>query len=259
MRNLLALLIVLFIFKAYAVEGKPTLVLVADPWCPYSCNEEDVRKGYMVELASIVFNQLGYKVEYQNMPWSRAIKSVKEGDVDGIIGAGRDEVPELIFPETPLGVAAHTFFTLKKSNWTYSSLQSLNTVSLGVIQNYSYGTLYDDYIKHHGSDISKVQLVSSLSGLEQNLSKLVRERVDVIIEDRNVVKYHYSSQDLEFELREAGVVSYEEVYIAFSPKLKEAKLLAYTLSKQLKDMRKSGELAKTLSAYGINDWHKSTN
>ena len=132
-------------FYSFA-EDSPVITLAADPWCPYNCNEEDEQLGYMVDVATLIFKELGYEVNYVNMPWARAISAVKSGKVDGIIGAGKDEVPELIFPAIPMGKATHTFYTLADSSWRFKDLTSLQSVTQGVIKGYSYGTLFDDYV-----------------------------------------------------------------------------------------------------------------
>jgi len=229
------------------------IVLVADEWCPYNCAPEDDHPGFMVEIAEYAFAKEGHTVTYRTLPWARAIVSVREGMYHGIIGAGREETPDFIFPDIEQGKATHIFYTKKGGSWKYEGLASLKKINLGVITHYSYGNLYEDYIRpNRGSE--RVQVVGGQNALGQNIKKLLHDRIDALIEDRNVFQYHLHKTNTPDIFSEAGVAYTEMVYIAFSPKSETSEMYAKILSNAMQELRTTGKLADILKKYGVNDW-----
>jgi polar amino acid transport system substrate-binding protein len=230
------------------------IILVADPWCPYNCGWNDENPGFMVEIARYVFKQNGHTVKYLNVPWARAIYGTREGQYDGIIGAGRTETPDFVFPDIELGLAKHTFYVKKGNPWGFDGLDSLKAITLGVIKNYSYGDLFNLYIEPNQDNPKRVQVISGEKGLALNIKKLEENKIEAIIEDRAVFQHYQHETNMPNNFSEAGIVYIEKVYIAFSPKLKKAKVYADMLSKGMKDLRQSNRLSKILKKYGAEDW-----
>ena len=176
----------IFILFTIALLSSPAsaddIILVADPWCPFNCGRNDENPGYMVEIAKYVFEQHGHTVKYFNVPWARAIYGTREGQYDGIIGAGRTETPDFVFPDIELGLARHTFYVKKGNPWRYDGLDSLKTITLGVIKNYSYGDLYNVYIEPNQNNPKRIQVISGEKGLALNIQKLEENKIDAIIE-----------------------------------------------------------------------------
>jgi polar amino acid transport system substrate-binding protein len=231
-----------------------TITLVADQWCPYNCEPNSDRPGFMIEIAEYAFGEAGFEVAYLNVPWARAINDTRLGEYDGLVGAGREETPDFIFPEHPLGVAAHTFYTPRDSLWRYSGISSLKNVVLGVIKDYSYGDLYQSYIVHNEDNPRRVQVVAGETGLDKNLRKLQAGRISALVEDRNVLQFHLLQTKGYKDITEAGLAYREEVYIAFSPSLERSAVYADILSRALPKLRASGKLEEILMKYGIEDW-----
>jgi len=209
----------------------------------------------MVEIAENAFAKQGHTVKYITLPWARAIANIRDGKYDGIIGTGRNETPEFIFPTTALGNATHTFYVKKDNPWRYKGLDTLKEISLGIITKYSYGNLLDDYIKPNKGG-GKVQTNSGNNALDRNIQKLSLGRIDALIEDKYVFNnYLHSTQSLD-EFTDAGVAYSEKVYIAFSPKIAKSKYYAEILSNAMKELRSNGKLAVILKKYGMEDWRQ---
>ena len=229
------------------------IVLVADEWCPYNCDPVSDKPGFMVEIATIAFAKQGHTIKYITLPWARAIISVRAGWYDGIIGSGKHETPDFIFPDTALGKATHTFYVKKENPWRYEGLDSLKAINLGVITKYSYGNLLEDYIKPNKGN-RKVQIVTGNNALNKNIKKLLLGRIDALIEDKSVFNYHLHSTQAPDEFTDAGAAYSEKVYIAFSPKIANSKNYAEILSNTIEELRTNGELAIILKKYGMEDW-----
>jgi polar amino acid transport system substrate-binding protein len=231
--------------------------LRADLWCPYNCEPGAEREGYMVDVARRIFERAGHTVEYHALNWARSIQMAKEGRIHGIIGAGKDEVPDFVFPEMELGVIRNTFFVRKGETWRYSGTASLRSRRLGVILGYGYGPHLDDFIERHRKT-NMVQLVAGNDALRNNINKLLAGRIDTVLEDNAVFRHVSRDMGVADRIEEAGddrtYGSINNLYIAFSPNRPNASHFAKILSEGLADMRRTGELAEILAHYGLEDW-----
>lgn len=249
-----------FLIAAFTVletgpaSGGDFITLVADEWCPYNCAPNTDKPGFMIEIAQYAFERLGHTIPYEEIPWARAIRGTREGQYDGIVGTGRVETPDFVFPENELGLAVHVFYVRQGSAWKYTGLESLEQISLGVVRDYSYGNLYETYIKPNKADGKRIQMVSGATGLMQNIKKLLAGRIDALIEDRAVFQNFLYQTKIPDQFAEAGVAYEEEVYIAFSPCHPHAAKYAGILSAAIVELRAAGELDTILRKYGLHDW-----
>ncbi|WP_077530081.1 substrate-binding periplasmic protein [Vreelandella utahensis] len=230
-------------------EDLPAITLVADVWCPFNCAPDAESPGILVEIARQALLLEGYRVDYQSMPWRRAIRGVRNGNFHGIIGAGPAETPDFHFPDQPLAMAHHSLFTLPGSNWTYMALDSLASIRLGVIQEYSYGGLYDDYIQPNETNDERLMVLSGNEVLPRLIQLLEMGRIDALAAEEKVLEYHYRQQGRINPLRNAGLAYQEELYIAFSPAKPDGGELADALSRGMAKLREQGMVADILNDY----------
>lgn len=228
------------------------LVLAADTWCPFNCDPRDERPGFMVEIARAVFEADGHSVEYVVMPWKRAVEEARNGRVDGVIGALKGELPDLVFPEDETGMARIGFYTLKSTDWTYAGPDSVKGRVFGSARGYSYGPEIDAMIARR---VMHVDEVSGVSPLTSNLCKLQAGRIDVLVAETNALADEARRLKMLHEIRFAGAPNADSpVYIAFSPAGPRSREYARTLSEGVEKLRRSGRLASILKAYGLKDW-----
>jgi polar amino acid transport system substrate-binding protein len=89
---------------------------------------------------------------------------------------------------------------------------------------------------------------------EINAANLALGRLDGIIEDPYVMQHIIAKQKLKDKVVLAGCGEPTPLYVAFSPKLKNARKLARLFDDGLVELRRNGQLAKILAKYGLNDW-----
>jgi polar amino acid transport system substrate-binding protein len=258
MKRLLLLLLVGFIFFTTGISSvrAETITLVADGWCPYNCEPNAEKPGYMVEIAKKAFEKYGIEIEYSNLPWARQNKYT------GIIGAYYGDAPDFIFPSVAQGLSVFSFYVNKSDEWTYAGIDSLASRSLGAINDYSYSVHLDSYIESHKNDPTHIQILSGDNAIDNNIKKLLAKRIDTIVEDRQAMAYYLSPKEFESvraSIKEAGILPSEEdgngvVFIAFSPNNPNSKRYAEILSSETIAMSKSGVLKEILSRYGIDDF-----
>lgn len=229
------------------------LTLRADAWCPYNCQPGTDKPGYMVEVASKVFADAG-GVDYQLMPWTRALEEAKTGRIQAVIGATRADGEGLVFGTEALGVTVNVIITKRGERWRYTGIDSLVGKRLAAVSDYSYGPELDGYIARHTGDTAKVELAAGDDVTDQNLKKLLAGRVDVVIEDRNVAEFALVAQGMEGLVDMHPTDAGTPLFIAFSPADPTAKAKADMLDKGIKALRQSGDLSRILARYGLHDW-----
>jgi len=240
----------LFVVTTTAMSDQITIV--ADEWPPYNSIPNSKEPGYGIEIAKHVFEATGHTVVYKILPWHRSIIETRTGKYNAIIGAFKQEAPDFVFPEEEFGLSKNAFFARKGREWTYSGLESLQGMKIGIIKGYSYGEELDKYFKENPQ---QVQYVYSKDPLFQNIKKLLVGRLDVFIEDENVLLQKLKKMQVADKIVNAGFTGVsEKLYITFSPKIKKSKEYAEILTKGIRKLKESGELDKILAKYGLKYW-----
>lgn len=227
--------------------------LRADYWCPFNCNPEDDRPGFMVEIAREALAEFGHEVRYQTMNWTRSLDYARSGRINGVIGTDPDESPELVFG-TPIATYQEATAFRPGESRTLETAADLDGLRIGGISEYEYSTeAIAAYIAEHGDDGTLVQILPGDNALVQNLRKLEAGRVDLVPEDFSVLRYTLDNIGMQdaFEIVLSPEVS--ELYIAFSPALDSSDLYAAQLGEGLQRLRTSGRLEEILARYGLTE------
>lgn len=244
----------LFLLLFGNLFGAEKIIIAADAWMPFNGEPGSSKPGYMIEIAEKIFTGAGYDFEYKILPWSRAIKEAELGNINGIIGAFYNDAPNFVFPAEELAIVQNGFFVLKGTNWKYTGNQSLLTINLGLITDYSYGEELDTFFKNN-KEKGYFQFNYGENPLEKNINKLLSKRIDVILESTSVFLYKTNEMGISHKIKAAGKVEgSEKAYIAFSPTNRHSQTYARILSEGIAELRKSGELKIILQKYGLKDW-----
>jgi polar amino acid transport system substrate-binding protein len=258
MKKIFYLILSVLLISAVS-SSADTITIVADEWCPYNCNPESDKPGYMIEIAAAVFQKSGHAVDYKTVNWSRAIDKTRKGKYTAIVGASKGDAPDFIFSDQEQGVIRNTFFVIKGNSWKYSGIDSLAQIRLGVIQDYDYGQIINPYLKKN-SNPPQVQFVKGDNALELNIKKIEAGRIDAFLEDENVFLLKAAEMGKTGLFSNAGYEINPEgdnkIYIAFSPSNMKSKEYATILSKGMEEIRRSGILRDILTRYGLSDWQK---
>jgi polar amino acid transport system substrate-binding protein len=228
-----------------------TIVLAADPWCPYNCEPNTKQEGYLIDIARAVFEKAGHRVEYKTTNWARAIADAKEGKINGVVGAVPDEVPDFILTKEPLGSSQDHFYVLPKNPWRYQNTSSLSTIKLGVINGYAYNADILNFIKANKKS-PMLHIASGEHALKNNINMVMQGRLDTLIENKDVYDMTINKMGVTNQLMDAGSSgAATPIYIAFSPIDPHSQEYADLLSVGIIELRKTGELQKILAKYGL--------
>lgn len=235
-----------------APANSETLVIAGDIWCPINCEAGGERPGIFVELARDIFAEAGIEVRYEMRNWARVLHDVRRGDVNAAVGAGVEDAPDFLFTKTPVALSRNCFYTLQDSTWRFTGLDSLASVRLGVINDYSYGLQLDAYVAQQRGQGDRLQVAAGDKALDLNLSKLAHRRLDALIENSWVVQARLAALGRSGELREAGCREPDvPIYLAFSPTLKDSPRHLQLFEQGLRRYRADGRLQALLQAYGV--------
>jgi polar amino acid transport system substrate-binding protein len=244
-------------FEKASDAKQTTIILEGDVWPPYVMNSKEGQNGFIIDVAIAAFAKYGYEVKYLPTPWTRALQDTLDGKSDGVVGVYFSEAMDkkLIISTEEIGISINKFYVKTESKWKYTGVQSLNSVILGVINDYDYGEINQYLYSARRAKSDKVQVLFENQALESNIKKLLAGRIDAIIEDQLVMSFISAKMGVKNKLKEAGISKpSNKVGIAFSPKNPLSGKYAKTLSAGIRKLRASGELKQILMKYGVNDW-----
>jgi polar amino acid transport system substrate-binding protein len=234
-----------------------TVTLRADSYPPFNSDPAGQHPGVMIDLAKAVFTAKGYQVDYQLMPWPKAVEAVRTGAIDGAVAADEAGTAGLAYPKEPQGEWKPVFNVLAGTTWKYAGDASLNQVTIGVVQDYDYGNDPEgkSYNALFESNPEKIEVFKGNDASLLAVRALFAGKVQVIIEDPRVLKAVVQNHQLDASrLASAGASgSGYPLYIGFSPN-ERGRRLAQELSDGTAALRASGELGKILAVYGVTDW-----
>jgi len=239
----------------HSVSAAEVVKLAADEWCPYNCAPDGDRPGYMVEIVREALKPAGVTVEYSTMPWKRALLDMREGRLNGAVGAQVGEA-EGLFPKEPLGAGRNILAMLpeKAASLTWTGVESLKSLRLGGAQGYAYdqGPI-DAYIAGAGKT---VELLSGTEIQSQNLRKLLAGRIDAVIEDENVMRMTISEMQPKPDVRIVVIGEAASVSVAFSGAIPDSKKHVDLIDDYVVKARADGRLKTLLAKYGLEDWKR---
>jgi len=229
---------------------------VSDVYPPYTFHSKEENKGFVVDVLKEIFEPLGYIVNYQTISWEKSLKMIDKGHADCLLGGYAKHAVNMGIPvpKYPIGVMRMHFFGKKGSyadtEWEYDGTEeSLMKVKIGVQAGAVYGDEFDTYFKK--APRFSVQPNFGNQATRNNILKVLAGRIDVIIEDHNVLSFLVHQMDLKNKLISVG---HEQnmgtpYYIFFSRKSPYYAQYTEILEKGLKQMIQSGQIDKIKTRY----------
>jgi polar amino acid transport system substrate-binding protein len=219
----------------------------SDEWFPMNGKPDAPLPGFMIEIARKAFGEVDYKL----MPWRRAVKEVRDGRSDCVIGTDKLETPDFVFPAENWGLMEFGVYVRSIDDWGYIGPDSLSHRKVGVVTGYSYDDL--DGFMSANRDVFKP--VAGIDGTIRNIKKLVTGRLDTVIENTFVARSTIAQLGVITKVKKVGSTGpASPVYIACSPAKAKSIELVEQVDVATKRLRASGELAVILKKYGLSDW-----
>ncbi len=229
-------IIVLVILFLSSTHAKDTVTIVSTNYPPHIWKEDGEVRGLRVELLTELFDRMGYHYIPRIVPWKRAIAMVKTGQVEGIGSVWyRPEresflhYPKFTFSVEILGIYQPTGAPTIR----YQSLEDFQGMKLGIVLGFAYP---EEFLE------SKLFRREEVRSDEQNLLKLSRQRVDVVISDTIVADYKIKQLGLYRKIVRNPYDYNEGIwgYIAFSKRHPRGRQLAQEYDKRIQELVSEG-------------------
>ncbi|MBF0426813.1 MAG: transporter substrate-binding domain-containing protein [Magnetococcales bacterium] len=242
----------------FAIQARADIItLRADAWCPYNCDPGSDKPGLIIDIARAIFGPAGHTIDYQLMPWSRALDEVRKGKVIGAVGALPSEAPDLIYGTNPVTLDEPGFAFKKGMIFKYTGATALDPYRIATIKDYNYddGEI-DAYLKAHEQETNRIQANTGDHAGVANLKKLLAGRVELALDSHAVLTHLVRQEGVENKVALATSGHFTGVHIGFSPVHPRAKEWAELLSSGVDALRKRGEMAAIFARYGLTERQK---
>ncbi|SHK14237.1 amino acid ABC transporter substrate-binding protein, PAAT family [Marinobacter antarcticus] len=224
-------------------------------YCPFTCDpsKEAGKEGFMTDVVREAFEQAGYTLVIDMLPYARAVDSVQTGKYDGIIVVGRDYAPNLVYPDEPTVVQRVAFLVNSGTSWKYTGVESLSGVIVGIVKGFHYvDPDLITYLEKEQRNEDRVHVIHGESTTRRGLLMLQANRVSTFLEGEYSAVYQLDKMGIREAVTIAGFTTEAfEDYTGFSPRNPDAARHAEILSDKITDLKKSGRLDGILRRYGI--------
>ena len=244
-------------FPAFAEDALDIAILEYPPY-EYTVNGEF--HGVSVRLVEAVFQRIEQPIKLQVLPWSRALKFMKEGRIDGLIEVL--VVPERLaymdFSQIVLMEERITLFVVEDSPITFDGdLTALSQFHFGGRQDFSYGTIFDKAIAD-----KVIKRLSIDVEFDTLLLKLCTGDIDILIGEKDTI--HYASSRIKVLQntsikrcknikRLSPIIQTTSAYMAFS-KVNRLTHIRDRFDEALSEMKRDGSYEKIIEAW----WRESS-
>ncbi|MDH4871013.1 transporter substrate-binding domain-containing protein [Pseudomonas sp. BN515] len=202
-------LIILFVCLGQVAGAEP-LRIVSEPWAPYIYEEDGEIRGLDYEASSVVLKRLGIEVQWSLMPWKRCLMELESGQADAVLDIFHIQEREarMAFPSEPLSEVEFVLFYARQRPYPFQRLADLQGLKVGISPGYWYAD--QDF------RTSPLFIREPAPTHEANLGKLVRDRVDLVVNDRRAGLFLIHQMGLGDEVgQHERVISRDRLYLAF--------------------------------------------
>lgn len=184
--NLKSYVLISLVVLCYAQYGAAEKIvsLAATDWPPYAGKDLE-NYGFVSEIVVEAFSRVGYTVKISFMPWKRVLGKVEQGKYDAAYPAYFSEERANVYAlSRPFAIGPIGFYKRRDVEIAYKTLRDLQPYTIGVVRGYVTNATFDsvEYLKKDVADND-----------EQNLTKLLRGRVDLIVIDKLTAQYILST------------------------------------------------------------------
>ncbi|AQS39303.1 periplasmic component of amino acid ABC-type transporter/signal transduction system [Shewanella psychrophila] len=261
--RILALITLLTPSYLYSAEQALSIAFVEYP--PYHFTSGNNVEGISIRIIEEAFRRIDTPIEFNAIPWSRALNWLRLGKVDGMVGVFiRPERQEYIdYSKVPLSKAQIHLFVTEGSDIEYDEdLTKLSDFRFGVKKDFSYGPYFDDLVAQK----KLTKLIEDVD-IPQLLVKLCTGVTDIMVGERRNSEYMFNQliKETYSQLKRCKKI------IALTPAI-DARLayLAFSKQNQLTDirdrfdeamnsMKQDGSLNRIIESYHPHLSYKSGN
>ena len=244
MKRFVVLVGLVFIFMA-GVSRAETLKIAALDREPY-VGQTLTNYGFDSEIITEAFKRAGHQVMIEFMPRDKAIADAAKGDYDAVFPEyyskerAQDFVYSYVFSNSLL-----VFYKRTSSNIPYKTLKDLTSYKIGVVKGYINTDELDN-----AAYLKKVEAESD----EDNLHKLAKGELDLIVVDKLVAQYLIKTKVPEAAGKLEAIeppLAIHALFVIFPKKLPASEKLAKEFNKAYESMEKDGTIKAIMARTGL--------
>ncbi|MBC9248936.1 amino acid ABC transporter substrate-binding protein [Pseudomonas alcaligenes] len=233
---------------ALAARAEP-LRIVTEAWAPYVYEENGQPAGLDYEITREVLRRLNVEAQWQFMPWKRCLLELQQGQADAILDIFRipERESQMLFVEEPLSDVQFVLFFARNRPYPYRQLDDLRDLLIGTSPGYWYNNT-----KFRNSRLFSREEAPSH---EANFGKLLRNRVDLVVNDRRAGLFLASQLGLDQQLGyNPTPLGSDRLYLALrrDPRLQA---LADDFARELQRFKREDSYARLQARYANPDNH----
>lgn len=243
MKRLLATHIIFIVYltlSLFADEVLKKVKLATVEWPPFTV-KNSADQGLSTKIVKEIFKTQGVEVEVYFMPWSRVMKSVKEGEYDAAYPAYYAEERKKFydFSESFYASPVHLTTTVD-SNIKSTILEELKNYKIGIVNGYVNSPEFDkaDFLNKKKANSDK-----------KNMVKLFGKRLDMIVIDKNCGEY-LLKEESRFKNKKLRylepALDKKDLYLLVSKKISYNQAILNCFSKGIKALKEKGAFEKLL-------------
>ena len=246
--NKVLILLLCFMYIANQLLSQQKRInIVTFNYPPYMVNDNGSISGMFVEIVEEVFNRLKKPISIQFYPGLRSFLMMQNSEVDGFFSVKKTPEREktMLFPHEALLKQDYVIFKSIDSDFQFDGdVRSLQKVRIGVINEMSYGSIFDKAVKD-----GIIVNIDSSPTFEVIFQKLIAKRMDVVISSKNVgisliKKYGYQDKIIIC----GPPLETVESFIVFKH-TPAGKQLSDSFDRVINDMKKDGTLIQIQRKY----------
>lgn len=220
------------------------LKLASTEYPPYY-NKTMEGNGFITQIIAAAFAESGYDIDVTFLPWARALESTKAGKYDGLFTVRyREDRTEFFAYSDPLPPNKIGFLKRSASTIDFDTLADLKDRRIGIVRGYAVPPEFDD-----------VGLVTiPADNNVENLRKLMRNRIDLIVSDRAVALHTLTTElgvpsaDLEWL---DPAINTEIQYLVFPKSTSDHETLMAGFNAGLATVTADGTVARIIQESGF--------
>lgn len=250
MKLILTCCLLAFFVVTPSVGFCETITVSTIDWCPFICPSSSERPGLLVEYTRAAYEKAGYKVEFKDYPWTRAVKNVESGKTDAVLAPSKSEAPSLVYPEAEIGVQRFCFFSLQEDSWKYEKPESIINRRILHPQD-----VLPEELGEYKNKANLKSLPYNSNYLKQTTTMLQKGRTESVLMTYYSMIDYLNKNNLADKIKLSGCVSSAKLYLAFSPvpeKKKRNEKIITAFEKGIKELKKEDFFKKLLVKYKLD-------
>ena len=248
MKNLLLYLALLCLSGLAQSETKDKPIRIATgEYIPF-CSSSSKHKGFASHVVSEAFARQGYKVEYNFLPWKRAILQAKNNDYDATSWwVYTDERAEdFLFSDKLLETATYFFYLKTQTpNFNWAEFDDLTGYRIGITRGYHYSDEFQAYRKAGKASFEVV------NEDEQNFKRLLYKRIDLfpvnVVVGLELLRARFAPHVMPQVAFHPNPVTSKSGFLMFPKKGGRSEELQANFNAGLKSIREDGSYEKMLN------------